>query len=330
MTMPQLFAARNQEGGPSKFQIVTQIVLPSLALLASIAVGLWPFVTQPQKGLRYEVVAVTPLGPAQARGFGDLKLLKGDRLISEPYLASVRFTNGDVEIQQSHFAVPITIRAEPTPGSTFFLNFGFWATPDKTAKIVGEGRIPKPVEFIDARVAGKKPENLPVTLTYSPRDVAIAPLLLNPLDEFLVEILVDGGPPSLKAEARIAGIRELEETVPTVDKKARAQGILLVVLTSFLTFIALLMWVSMMMPLRKPLLMQKKWILGIFFVMVVVAAVLVRLGSEMLRIEQFGASYWRMLAWVYGIPVLLTFWIAWVNRPLRSTASLAQQDAKLR
>src|SRR5437016_3834297 len=84
------------------------VVIPTLAII----VPAWPQFFKPKKLLQYDVIAVSPLGPTQARGFADLRLLKGDKPIDEPYLATVRiFNSGDEPIAASDFATPIAIKA---------------------------------------------------------------------------------------------------------------------------------------------------------------------------------------------------------------------------
>jgi hypothetical protein len=189
----------------------------------------------------YTVVSITPLGPTKAPGFSDLRLLKGETAIENPHLATVRFVNnGDVPILASDFAGPLTIRISgfAQPGALFKGKSGEELLVDFTP-YKGPLKQGIPV-FRDARVAGAKPENIPVTLSVAGNVVTIAPLLLNPSDEFIVELLVSGSSPSLVADARVAGIKAIELQQPGSNMGRRLSGAIYFVVAVALTVISLL------------------------------------------------------------------------------------------
>jgi hypothetical protein len=293
----------------SKSPVFVQIILPIAILVVSSVVTLWPTITESKKGLRYEVVAVTPLGPTQAKGFGDLRLMKGDKPIERPYLATVRFITGGKPIEQSDFASSVTIKSAAKPGSVFFWKFGMQDLPLEklSGEKLGGHETWNPV-FIDARVAARNPNNLPVTVTYTAQAVNIAPLLLNPSDEFLIEILVNGGPPVLTAEARVAGIKELEKIVPSPDAKSHRNGIICIVLAAALLVVAFLVWASRslfrrfgnnaVLPIGRI-----AWALAAFVITTATSALLFRQGVALLNVEEFGRSFWLLVFLVYAVPV---------------------------
>lgn len=77
-----------------------QVLAWIVALLVPSAISIWPYLKQSNKSLEYRILAVTPIGPTQAVGFGNLRLLHGDKPVEAPYLVAVKITNtGDVDIR---------------------------------------------------------------------------------------------------------------------------------------------------------------------------------------------------------------------------------------
>lgn len=204
----------------TKRDLFIQVGLPVIAILVTIVVAAWPQ-RQVRKDLRFEVIAVTPLGPAQASGFQDLRLQKGNDTIDQPYLASVRFVNvGEVSIVAADFEVPITIAARLDLGRAFYGKLDF-----ATIKESGKKSLVEP-KFIDARIAGAKPSDLPLKVVVTPGAIEVGRLLLNQGDEFVVETLVSGGPPNLYVSARIAGVKDIQKLEAPLDSR-RWRGALL-------------------------------------------------------------------------------------------------------
>jgi len=269
---------------------VFQGVVPLLVVAVPIA---WPLLHKEQQALHYEVVSVTPIGPTQARGFKDLTLYKGKKQIDNAYLATVRFVNaGDKEIEESDFAAPLTIRG----GAGHFFRFFdlAWAP-------TWQGKPQAPLEFLDARVAGSQPRNIPVSITLSEKEVRIAPLLLNRGDEFQVEILLSGQLPGLVADARIRGVKALERIArkakgdSPVGGTAQGVGYLMVglALLGATTFVLLLM--SPKKTVIHSLSGRPLWILGF------VTAVIMASGAGLLlrhAIRSFDPEYTQF---AYGV-----------------------------
>lgn len=272
---------------------MAQFIVPILAILIPSGIALWPILNteSPKKELRYEVISVTPVGPTQASGFHDLTLLRGDKPISEPFLATIRLVNsGTVPINKSDFTTPIIIKVTMGIGLPDFFKFTVPTWPNKEGRVFGK---PTPIKFIDARIAGTSPQNIPATLSITDSEVSIAELLLNVRDEILIEILTSGGPPRLIAEARIFGITEVTPISPSKKESdakklsEKIRGTVMVVLGVVLAFIGAFAWIA-----RPPLLSAKDvvttrpgWALFIMIMASGASVVLFDTGADKLHWE---------------------------------------------
>ena len=165
---------------------------------------------------------------------------------------------------------------------------------------------------MDVRVAGSNAKNISVSFAFTPAEINIQPLLLNPGDEFVIEILVSGGPPSLRAQARIAGIRELSRetrTRPgkTPDKRDSKLGVVYLIDAYALLFVATLIWISRASsPLARPtpLASRMGWALFSLVILLGASALALRRGTDVLGLETGGPIYWVLLAGVFAAGML--------------------------
>jgi len=155
--------------------------------------------------------------PLQARGFADLRLLKGDKPIERPFLTTIRISNtGDLNIAAADFAMPLTIR--PIGSSFFDLYTSKEKLPERFDKsgisifnVPYKGGAPFSPQVVDARVAATNPPKIPVEIDVSSPQLQIRPLLLNVGDDFTVEILINGDVRGIEVGGRIAGIKQITE-----------------------------------------------------------------------------------------------------------------------
>lgn len=181
----------------------------------------------PKKSLSYGVVSVTPLGPTNIPGFQSLRVLygDGDSPLEKPYLISVLIVNnGDIEIRQEDFSSPISVLLSirdkffkdltVTNSKSQFVEFAYVKVPQNAP--VSQG-----LKLVDARVAPVSPGNFDVKFEKGPDRVNISPLLLNPGDRISVEMLVTGGLPVAVVQARIAGVKQVEEVKESRETKPR-------------------------------------------------------------------------------------------------------------
>ncbi len=191
-----------------------------VALAVASGIALWIYKKQSYKALSYQVVSISPLGPLQARGFADLRLLKGEKPIERPFLTTIRIVNtGDLSISTVDFATPLTIKP---------VGLGIFGASDGSKpgfisegavsffKVPYKGLASFSPQVVDARVATTNPPKIPVELNIKGSELQIQPLLLNVGDELTVEILINGDVAGIEVGGRISGIKGIaEERLPT-------------------------------------------------------------------------------------------------------------------
>ena len=193
-----------------------------IAVAVGAGVTLWIYKKQSYKALSYSVVSISPLGPLQARGFKDLRLLKGDKPIERPFLITIRVSNiGDLDIAPSDFAMPLTIKPLGYAQILFPANAqidstklkGGWISSSTIFELM-ESKGPAattPAHVADARVAATEPPQIPVQLEITTTQVLVRPLLLNRGDAFTLELLINGDVRGIEVSGRIAGIKQISE-----------------------------------------------------------------------------------------------------------------------
>jgi hypothetical protein len=182
-----------------------------IALAIAAGVALWIYKKQSYRALSYHVLSISPLMPLQARGFADLRVLKGDKPIERPFLTTIRIANtGDLNIAAADFAMPLTIR----PIGSSYLLTGKELTEKFGISIFNipyKGAAPFVPQVVDARVAATNPPKIPVEIDVSGPQLQIRPLLLNVGDDFTVEILINGDVRGIEVGGRIAGVKQITE-----------------------------------------------------------------------------------------------------------------------
>lgn len=201
--------------------LILRVLGGVLTLAIGAGVALWIYKKQTYKALSYNVVSISPLMPLQARGFADLRLLKGDKPIEQPFLITIRIANtGDLNISPTDFSVPLTIRpigigligGKIDDDKLGKMGFSILHIPYKTVT------NPFPPQVLDARVASTNPPKIPVEVVTSRPQLEIRPLLLNGGDEFTVEMLINGDVQAIEVTGRIAGISKISEEVEQARK----------------------------------------------------------------------------------------------------------------
>lgn len=275
------------------------LTVPALATL-------WPYLKQSNKALQYRVTSVSPLGVSQAAGFKDLRLMKGDRVVESPYLATVKVSNsGDVAITEADFASPITIKPSLSLFKKFFLSdLASRAGSEKLPYTFGPGAfdMSRAPTFIDARIAGASPSNIPAKLKVLTDSVEILPVLLNPGDTVLVELLVSGGTPAFGVDARIAGVKAVEEEQSPRNWLPRFRAGSLFLVACFMLLVA---WVARQLSRAETVVAAPRWLVtSIYWGSAAFAGVLIAQIGEML---EFGlAGTMGVLVALLGITAVLT------------------------
>jgi hypothetical protein len=137
----------------------------------------YPIVYEKKKELSYEITATS-------LNFGkevdDLRLVLFDRVIVNGWISKVKITNsGGIPIEEKDFAEPIVIH------------------PQNGIKVIG------------CKVAAEAPDNLNIKLNCINDMVIIQGRLLNPGDNFSVNIVSDGEGAAFTPKVRISGISDM-------------------------------------------------------------------------------------------------------------------------
>jgi len=160
------------------WKFATATCLSLLSVIVPIA--LWRADINPKSlGLNllssFEIISSTP-GTQQA-----LRVLYQGVEVKQPYSTIVELTNsGSKPIQASDIDGQIEIR------------------------------VSGPANLLRSQVISRIPESLEPQVRTNKKSIEIAPLLLNPNDRILLEILTSGGKPRFAPRARIAGVQDVK------------------------------------------------------------------------------------------------------------------------
>lgn len=166
------------------FNILIIVVLPVIMFIAS---PYWSQYTSKPKQLTYDIFAKRELGTRDIRSgsWPEVKYQYNDKVLDSGFMIYVTIENtGGAPIARSDFDAPIEVHINDAPS------------------------------IIDGRVTLKSPENLPVELARSSSGLIIKPLLLNPGDSFVIEILGSKDFDISNIESRISGIDSIVKSEP--------------------------------------------------------------------------------------------------------------------
>ncbi|NOQ68761.1 MAG: hypothetical protein GQ573_01405 [Gammaproteobacteria bacterium] len=170
-----------------------------LAVLALVIPIMLYLVSLPDKSLTYQIISKSELIGTNI-SVDDLVIKIKDQPIKEAYIYLIKILNEGAE--------PITKNDFERP---MFLRF-----VDGT-------------KIFHVKFKNKKPDNLSLTYAIEENVISINPFLFNPADEFDIEILSSSDTrPAI--DARIAGITNVDELLPTGDSNTRK------IITLLLTF----------------------------------------------------------------------------------------------
>jgi hypothetical protein len=177
-----------------------QAVLVLVGIIVTIIVY-WK--QRQRKSLGYEVLSCTPLSSVDRKTLDNyrrvgLQFKFHGQTIRQGHFITVKVTNtGNVPIKKDDYDEEIN------------LTFG------EKAKILA------------TRVVEKKPDTIPVTMSWSEaHKVIISKILLNSKDSFVVELLVSDFDGKVRVGGRIVGVKEIKDTrggIPTSREEVLAE-----------------------------------------------------------------------------------------------------------
>jgi hypothetical protein len=146
-----------------------------------------------RKSLSYRVVANSDLLSANVGPNTTLQVVHANHALTEPRLMVLEITNtGNAEIRAEDFAEPFRIKLKDA------------------------------IRIESVTIAKTRPNGLPVqTIQPDPLTIELAPLLLNPGDQFILEVLLDGKAAEVEATGRVAGVKQISNLSPTKEPRTR-------------------------------------------------------------------------------------------------------------
>jgi hypothetical protein len=170
--------------------------LSMVVAILSVAVPVWLWkADQSSKELSVHVAAQTSLRPSPSVPIPDLKVVVGGQALNEPFVTVLKFHNsGTKPIAAADFESAMLIEGQPQVGVSA------------------------------AHITDRHPPNLAVSISVANDTCSISPLLLNPGDHFSVALVTANAQPTLRVNARIAGVKsvEVERRVEEVSGKRAA------------------------------------------------------------------------------------------------------------
>jgi hypothetical protein len=189
----------------SRLRIVIYIILPILAITVPIAIY---FLQVQKKGMSYEIISVSDLFNTEYSVSGDIKIFFSDKRVEKLFTASVRVINsGNIPIKKDDFERNIKLD-------------------------LGEKS-----EVLKVDIPEKNPSNLIPKILSTGNIVEIEPILLNPGDNFVIQVFASGNKQIPKFDARITGVIEPNVTFFETKTLLRISDKVLYVL-SFLLIVA--------------------------------------------------------------------------------------------
>jgi hypothetical protein len=166
-------------------------IISALATVAALVVALIPFlVGRDTKQLSVETITTAKVVDLSDPALSSLKLTYKDVEVSKLSSATIEIRNsGTRPIERTDFELPLVLRL-PNTGDVF-----------------------------SATLSRQTPEYLAPVITSDGTTVSIAPLLLNPDDNFRLSIAIRGEINEPRVEARISGTTISRTTYPSDDNK---------------------------------------------------------------------------------------------------------------
>jgi len=161
---------------PFNWKIFIGFVLTILGLIPAY-IALYK---SPQKALSYEIPFSFSLDPIGKDFVPEISIFINGDSVNQPYFNVLKISNnGNIPIMKKDYDKPITI------------------------KINNKSKI------VNYKVGDKNPENIDVLLKSENNNIIIEPLLLNPTDFILLEIITKNGKPDFNIATRIVGIPKI-------------------------------------------------------------------------------------------------------------------------
>jgi hypothetical protein len=182
---------------------VASAILAALAVLVPIVIFL---AGRPVKELSFAVVAQSTLVDVTESKLSDFELRFRGEKIRRLDSVTVRLRNsGNLPIEARDFERPIAIN------------------------------LANNALVLSASVSDSTPANVSPALSTADHKVSIAPLLLNPGDDFSVSLFVEGDPSPVQLNARVSGIRSVVQMSP--PSRELMPGLVLIAVSTLAFFV---------------------------------------------------------------------------------------------
>jgi len=162
----------------ANFWQVIGVALATVAVVIPILIYRWQ---RQRRSLTYTIQSVYPLLNESEELHGRLSVQIDGERVSNVEVMFLEFKNsGNRPIAKNDFDTPLSVYFEP------------------------------PVQIFSAAVVSADPENLGIVAKIEKQEVVIAPLLLNPRDQFTLKLLLSSDSKLFDVNGRIVGVRAIE------------------------------------------------------------------------------------------------------------------------
>lgn len=255
-------------------------VIAALAAVAALIIPIALFLLERQsKTLTVDTVSTSNVADLSDPALSVLKLTYKDQTISRVTAATIQVANtGTVPIEMHDFERPLTIRF------------------DNDSMILA------------ASPSEQEPDNLRPEITVNSSTVTISPLLLNPRDQFRLNIILRGEFKEPTVDARISGISSVSRTLFR-ERRTRATGIILLLAGTFIIFSYGYFALLARAIRRGPATLYGRDPLAITIALGVAAATLLTSGAKVLDISQRTSIWLAVLGFIaYTIGAIAGIW----------------------
>jgi hypothetical protein len=155
-----------------------------IPLIISLIPILWTyFIHNEYRELSYEIISKIEFTSLKSEAWSDVHILYKNKAITNGGILTVKVKNtGNLPLYPKDFDGPITIK------------------------------LPEESNFLFFKIVKTQPNNLLPKLFSMKNNLIVAPLLLNPNDEIIIESLIMGKMENIAVAARIGGVKEVADS----------------------------------------------------------------------------------------------------------------------
>lgn len=164
-------------------------IIPLIVSIVGVGVSFIPQSNVYQKSLSYEVLSASEIRPPSSPALTDIKVSLGDQVLENIGITLVKLTNnGKLPINRGDFDSPIIIEVQAD------------------------------TQLLRSTVQSQSPENLNIEISQEKNTIFVKPMLLNPNDTFIVQLITTGSMLKPLVSSRISGVSDVKQVVSSSQK----------------------------------------------------------------------------------------------------------------